>query len=68
MHGNVVEVRAEGIADYGTVSSRFRYLAEMLLLIANVMFRAGNDPRTLNSSNGLGDLDAGQDWIRAKRR
>jgi hypothetical protein len=40
-------------------------LAEMLLFIQNVMLRASNDTSILNTSNGVGNCNAGE--IRVRR-
>lgn len=65
MEGLVIDVAAYAITDIESESLRFWCLSEMLLFIANVMFATSNDPRALDALDGLGELNAGQDRIRA---
>lgn len=65
MHGNIVHVRADAVVDIKAKACRLRGLTEMLLLIGNVMLSTCNDTSTLDTLNRLGELDPGQDWVRA---
>jgi len=66
MHGNIVNVRTDSIANRRAVSSSLRSLAEMLLFITDVVFGTRNNASALDASDSLCDLDAGQDWVRTK--
>ena len=54
MQGGVVDVRANAITDGEAITSRFAALTKVLLLVANVMFAAGNDTRALDTLDSLG--------------
>lgn len=66
MHSRIVNVRARTLGNIVTVSRRLSGLAEMFLLVSNVMFRACDDARALDAFHGLGELNPRQDWIRTE--
>ncbi len=66
MHGNIINVRTESIANLRAVSGSLRDLAEVLLFIADVVFGACNNASTLDALNSLCDLDAGQNRVRTE--
>jgi len=67
VHGNIIDVCADTIADRIVIASSFGRLTEVLLFIANKVFSAGNDTSALDALHGLSELDTGQDRIRTAR-
>lgn len=64
MHCDIVDIGTEGIADWVTIAGCLRHLAKVLLFVANVMFGTRDDASALYTSDGLGDLDTSQSWVR----
>lgn len=63
MHGLVVDVGTETLGGVEAVAESLRGLAEVLLLIADVMLGACNYSSVLYASDGGIDQCAGEIWI-----
>lgn len=55
MQSDVVDVCANAITDVETIANSFGALTKVLLLVADVMFGAGNDTRALDTLDTLGE-------------
>ena len=62
----VVNVGAQTIRNREVEAGCLRRLTKVFLLVANVVFRAGNDTSILDTLNGLGHHDSREYRIRTK--
>ena len=60
MHGDIVEVGADGVCEACAT------LAEVFLLVEDIVLGAGHNASGLNTLDRLGDCNAGQDRIRCE--
>src|SRR6202012_4729513 len=61
VHGLVIQVGADTLIDVIAIALRLARLAEMLLLVENVMLGASNDTSILNTLDGFREQLTGQD-------